>query len=101
MPEDLIIGEVAWVLISTRMWYSARPNQEKLVLVNVVAGTSKVARERDGTDDWLDHSLSIQYVSALDSSSEKYYIDLTDNTGGRTSAPAALQRRHSRRENGR
>jgi len=84
--EDLIIGEVAWVADAHEnvlfRAFNRVQDREKLVLVDVAAGTSKVVRERDGTDGWLDNSMSIQYVGALDSGGgEKYYIDLSDHTG--------------------
>ncbi|KAA8901294.1 dipeptidyl aminopeptidase B [Sphaerosporella brunnea] len=83
--RDLIIGEVAWVAdhhenVIFRAFNRVQ-DKEKLVLVDVAAGTSKVVRERDGTDGWLDDNIAIQYVGTVGSGNIKYYLDLSDHTG--------------------
>ncbi|KAA8898505.1 putative dipeptidyl peptidase 4 [Sphaerosporella brunnea] len=83
--DDLIIGEVAWVAdhhenVIFRAFNRVQ-DKEKLVLVDVATGTSKVVRERDGTDGWLDNNIAIQYIGTVGSGDTKYYIDLSDHTG--------------------
>lgn len=84
--DDLIIGEVAWVTDGhDSLIYSAFnrvQDQSKHVVVNVGGYiTTKVVRERDGTDGWLDNNLAIQYVGPINGSSTAYYVDLSDESG--------------------
>lgn len=88
--DDLIIGEVAWLTDAhSAVIYRAFnrvQDQEKLVVYRPEAETSKVVRERDGSDGWLDNSLGIQFVGAVGkNSTEKkcnsFYIDISDEDG--------------------
>ncbi|KAI5794266.1 dipeptidyl peptidase IV N-terminal region-domain-containing protein [Peziza echinospora] len=82
-PENLLITEVAWVtddhshVIFRTM--NRVQDQEKLVLVDVNGGGStKVVRERDGSDGWIDNNLAIVYVPRSDPPA---YVDLSDHSG--------------------
>lgn len=91
-PEDLIIGEVAWVTSnhSSVLFRAFNRVQDESahILVSIPSLTSTAIRTRDGTDGWLDNTLAIHYVGELGSisnstetKSEKYYLDLSDHTG--------------------
>ncbi|KAJ4351802.1 Dipeptidyl peptidase 4 [Didymosphaeria variabile] len=89
--DDLVLGEVAWLTedhgkVLYRA-YNRVQDQEKLVVVDVPSYSSKLVRERDGSDGWLENYLAISYVGPLSSSnatygntSAEYYIDLSDET---------------------
>ncbi|KAF2010144.1 hypothetical protein BU24DRAFT_71681 [Aaosphaeria arxii CBS 175.79] len=90
--DDLVIGQVAWVTEEHgKVLYRAFnrvQDQEKHVLVDVEAASTKVVRERDGTDGWLDDLFAISYVGAVanatgykTSSDTEYYVDLSDKDG--------------------
>ncbi|PKS05194.1 hypothetical protein jhhlp_008562 [Lomentospora prolificans] len=85
-PEDLIIGEVAWVTDShTSLLYRAFnrvQDRDAHVIVDPTSLSERVVRRRDGSDGWLDHTLAVSYVGTLQSSSnDTYYIDLSDEDG--------------------
>ncbi|EOA86792.1 Dipeptidyl peptidase 4 [Exserohilum turcicum] len=89
--DDLVIGEVVWLTEehSTVLYraYNRVQDMEKLVTVDVEAGSSKVTRERDGTDGWLENLMQIRYIGALKagnasfSNSSEYYMDISDMSG--------------------
>ncbi|KAI0396539.1 dipeptidyl peptidase IV N-terminal region-domain-containing protein [Xylariaceae sp. FL0594] len=84
--DDLIIGEVAWVTDGhDKLIYSACnrvQDQSKHVVVDLEGYmTTKIVRERDGTDGWLDNNLAIQYVGPIDGTSTTHYVDLSDESG--------------------
>ncbi|PSN61758.1 hypothetical protein BS50DRAFT_578264 [Corynespora cassiicola Philippines] len=91
--DDLVVGEVAWVTEEhSKVLYRAYnrvQDNEKLVVVDVEAGSSSVVRERDGSDGWLENYLALTYLGAVDSSnatygnssSSDYYLDLSDVSG--------------------
>lgn len=84
-PNNTVVGEVAWLTedhsaVIYRV-YNRVQDLDKHVLVDPVAKTSEVVRERDGTDGWLENFLAIQYVGAIDDSNETYYVDLSDESG--------------------
>jgi dipeptidyl-peptidase-4 len=84
--RDTIIGEVAWVTAShSALIYRAfnRPqNLDKHFIVNPVTKSSKLVRERDGTDGWLENTVAISYVGPIKKScNQTYYIDLSDESG--------------------
>lgn len=69
-PDDTVIGEVAWVTedhsaVIYRVFNRVQ-DQDKHVLVDPVAKTSEVVRERDGTDGWLDNTGAITYVGPIE-----------------------------------
>jgi dipeptidyl-peptidase-4 len=76
-PNDLIAGEVAWVTDSHThvivLTYNHVQDQEKLVLVDVVAS---LVRERDARPGWIENNFAIQYISGTES-----YFDLSDESG--------------------
>jgi len=90
--DDLVLGEVAWLTqdhgkVIYRA-YNRVQDQEKLVVVDVPSYSSKLVRERDGSDGWLENYLAITYLGALSNSnatygnsSEEYYIDESDESG--------------------
>jgi dipeptidyl-peptidase-4 len=90
--DDLVIGEVSWVTeghgkVLYRA-YNRVQDQEKVVLIDVEAKSSKVTRERDGTDGWLENSLQIRYIGPVERSnatygnaSTEYYLDVSDESG--------------------
>ncbi|KAH7131017.1 dipeptidyl peptidase IV N-terminal region-domain-containing protein [Dactylonectria macrodidyma] len=85
-PDNLIIGEVAWLTDKhSALIYRAFnrvQDQDAHVVVNPTAGTSKVVRERDGTDGWLENTVSISYVGPIKGSGKAaYYVDLSDESG--------------------
>ncbi|KAL2687895.1 diacylglycerol pyrophosphate phosphatase [[Neocosmospora] mangrovei] len=85
-PEELIIGEVAWVTDdhSAVIYRAFNRVQDKdaHVVVDPTTLKSKQVRERDGTDGWLEHTLSISYVGPLSASGkETYYVDVSDEDG--------------------
>ncbi|KAK2010950.1 hypothetical protein LZ32DRAFT_562215 [Colletotrichum eremochloae] len=82
--NDLVIGEVKWLTadhasVAYRAFNRVQ-DQEKLVRVDVEGTASKVIRERDGSDGWLDNNLGIQYVGPLQNSTDAYYLDLSDTS---------------------
>ena len=84
--DDLIIGEVAWVTEThTGFIYRAFnrvQDKDAHVLVDPVSLDSRKVRERDGSDGWLENTLSISYVGPLGSPKcTNYYIDLSDEDG--------------------
>ncbi len=90
--DDLVIGEVAWLTKDhSSVMYRAKnrvQDLEKLVLVNVEAELSRIVRERDGSDGWLENQMQVRYVGALsddyesyDDSSTEYYLDVSDESG--------------------
>lgn len=81
--NDTIIGEVSWVTedhsgVVYRVFNRVQ-DMDKHVLVDPAAGTSKVVRERDGTDGWLDNTVAISYVGELNGT--EWYVDLSDESG--------------------
>lgn len=88
-PEQLIIGEVAWVTDAHEALiyraYNRVQDRDAHVVVNPTSLTSKTVRERDGTDGWLENLLSIAYVGSLGNSSSSsngsYYVDISDESG--------------------
>lgn len=85
-PEDLVIGEVAWVTEkSSALIYRAFnrvQDKDKHIVVDPATLTSKVTRQRDGTDGWLEHTLAISYVGPLKGAcNNTYYLDLSDESG--------------------
>jgi len=81
--EDLVIGEVAWVTDKhDKVLYRAYnrvQDQEKVVVVDTESGSSTVARERDGSDGWLDNNMAVNFVGEIEGS--QYYLDLSDESG--------------------
>jgi len=84
-PDDLIIGEVAWVAEKHEKvifrTFNRVQDKDKHVLVDVVTGKTKVVRERNGTDGWLDNNRAIQYVGTVGKGNSSYYLDLSDHSG--------------------
>ncbi|KAK1998832.1 hypothetical protein LX36DRAFT_17940 [Colletotrichum falcatum] len=83
--DDLVIGEVKWLTadhasVAYRAFNRVQ-DQEKLVRVDVEGTTSKVIRERDGSDGWLDNNLGIQYIGPLQNSTDAYFLDISDESG--------------------
>lgn len=84
--QESIIGELSWVTDSHKKFvyrvFNRVQDKEKHVTVDVEAQTSKVVRERDATDGWLENTLSIQFVGKLKGSCNRtYYVDVSDHTG--------------------
>ncbi|KAF9765369.1 hypothetical protein IL306_002340 [Fusarium sp. DS 682] len=85
-PEELIIGEVAWVTKDhSSLIYRAFnrvQDHDAHVVVNPETLKSKVVRKRDGSDGWLEHTLSISFVGPLSSKKkDTYYVDVSDEDG--------------------
>jgi dipeptidyl-peptidase-4 len=90
-PEELIIGEVSWVTDTHESLiyraYNRVQTEEKLVTVSVPSVSSKINRERDGSDGWLENGLNIQYVGQLrgngtySNANTTYYLDVSDASG--------------------
>ncbi|CAN9247526.1 unnamed protein product [Alternaria alternata] len=89
--DDLVIGEVVWLTEEhSKVLYRAYnrvQDMEKLVVVDVEAGSSKVTRERDGTDGWLENLMQVRYIGAVETANAsygnatEYYMDLSDMSG--------------------
>ncbi|KAL5116491.1 Dipeptidyl peptidase IV (DPP IV) N-terminal region [Pleosporales sp. CAS-2024a] len=90
--DDLVIGEVKWLTEGNgRVLYRAYnrvQDQEKVVLIDVKSLTSKVTRERDGTDGWLENNMQVSYIgpvsranSTYRNASTEYYLDVSDESG--------------------
>ncbi|KAL6868709.1 Dipeptidyl peptidase 4 [Amphichorda felina] len=85
-PDELIIGEVAWVTdghsaVILRA-YNRVQDLDAHVVVDPTTLEAKKVRERDGTDGWLEQTLAITYVGALsDDDDAVYYVDLSDESG--------------------
>ncbi|GBF63838.1 dipeptidyl peptidase [Trichophyton mentagrophytes] len=83
-PEnDLVIGEVAWLSsghdsVAYRAFNRVQ-DREKIVSIKVESKESKVIRERDGTDGWIDNLLSMSYIG--DVNGKEYYVDISDASG--------------------
>ncbi|KAH7027962.1 dipeptidyl peptidase IV N-terminal region-domain-containing protein [Microdochium trichocladiopsis] len=85
-PDNLVIGEVAWVTEdhSSLIYLAYNRVQDQSTHVRVDIGSdgkvlTETVRNRDGTDGWLDNSLAIQYVGEIDG--KAYYLDLSDESG--------------------
>ncbi|KAG0133841.1 putative dipeptidyl peptidase IV (Dpp4) [Tuber indicum] len=81
-PDNLVIPEVAWVaerhehvIIRTQ---DRTQDTEKFVLVDVESGNSRVVRERNAPDGWLENKYAITYVPGLSTPS---YLDISDHSG--------------------
>lgn len=86
-PNNTIIGEISWATdhhaaLICRVFNRVQ-DQEKYILINQENQTSSLIRYRNGTDGWLENSMSIFYVGALESSKENetFYVDLSDESG--------------------
>ena len=84
-PHDLIVGEVAWATDGHASLIYRAFNRvqtlEKYVTVSVPSIQSKVHRERDGSDGWLDNLLSMNYVGSIGDGDQNYYLDISDASG--------------------
>ncbi|KAI1073718.1 dipeptidyl peptidase IV N-terminal region-domain-containing protein [Whalleya microplaca] len=84
--DDLVIGEISWVNSKhgSLIYRAFNRVQDTSRHVRVDIGdeiTSKVVRERDGSDGWLDNNLGIKFVGPLDNSTSDYYLDVSDESG--------------------
>lgn len=86
-PEDLVIGEVAWLTDShdTLVYraFNRVQDQSKHVKVTVTSKLdvgSAVIRERDGTDGWLENTLLMQYIGKINGTGS-WYLDVSDESG--------------------
>ena len=61
-PEDLIIGEVAWVTDTSShvifRSFNRVQDQEKLILVDTATKSSSVVRERKTDPGWIENNLA-------------------------------------------
>lgn len=85
-PDQLIIGEVAWVTDAHSALilraYNRVQDRDAHVVVDPTTLSSKTVRERDGTDGWLEQTLAISYVGPLGAKDNAtYYVDLSDESG--------------------
>jgi dipeptidyl-peptidase-4 len=90
-PEELIIGEVAWLgeRVGVRTFNRVQ-NESKLVIYDTRPNitTYKVAKSQDGGEGWLDNNLFLRYIGQLSGKAgemwnqnfccEEYYLDKTD-----------------------
>jgi dipeptidyl-peptidase-4 len=79
-PEDLIIGEVAWVTddhshVIFRAFNRVQ-DHEKLLLVDTESKSATVVRERDASPGWIENNAAIAYLPGTGS-----YVDLSDESG--------------------
>ncbi|KAK0110829.1 diacylglycerol pyrophosphate phosphatase, variant 2 [Cadophora gregata f. sp. sojae] len=79
-PEDLIIGEVAWVTDDSShvifRSFNRVQDQEKLILVDTATKSSSVVRERKTDPGWIENNLAISYIPGTNT-----YVDLSDESG--------------------
>jgi len=79
-PEDLIIGEVAWVTDTSShvifRSFNRVQDQEKLILVDTATKSSSVVRERKTDPGWIENNLAISYIAGTNT-----YVDLSDESG--------------------
>lgn len=79
-PEDLIIGEVAWVTDTSShvifRSFNRVQDQEKLILVDTATKSTSVVRERKTDPGWIDNNLAISYIPGTQT-----YVDLSDESG--------------------
>lgn len=84
--KESIVGEVAWATkkhdkLVYRV-YNRVQDKDKHVTVSIESGSSKITRQRDATDGWLENTLSIQYVGGFKGSCNRtFYVDTDDSTG--------------------
>ncbi|RAK82546.1 prolyl dipeptidyl peptidase DppIV [Aspergillus fijiensis CBS 313.89] len=83
--DDLIIGEACW-LTDTHTTLAVKSfnrvqDRQAVVAVDTASGLAKTIHERDGTDGWIDNTLSMNYIGAIDDSSSLYYLDISDRSG--------------------
>lgn len=97
--RDQIIGEVAWVTEghSSLIYrvFNRIQNADRHVLVDPVKRTSKIVRQQNASDGWIDNTLSIQYIGSMDppknlstgslwnttAVNSTYYVDKSDESG--------------------
>ncbi|KAA8648916.1 prolyl dipeptidyl peptidase DppIV [Aspergillus tanneri] len=85
--HEMVIGEVAWLSDShdtvAVKAFNRVQDKQKVVAVDVASSQTKVISERDGTDGWLDNTLSMAYIGPINSKTESsaYYIDISDQSG--------------------
>lgn len=86
--DELIIGEVAWVTDTSDALiyraYNRVQDHDAHVVVDPSTLKSKTVRKRDGSDGWLEQTLSINYVGSLGDSkraADTYYVDVSDESG--------------------
>lgn len=82
-PNNTVVGEVKWFTensshVMYRVFDRVQEN-EKLVLIDTSTKSSTIIRERDGSDGWLDNSLTATYVGELNGT--EWYIDISDVSG--------------------
>ena len=85
-PDQLIIGEVAWVTDAHSALilraYNRVQDRDAHVVVDPTTLSAEKVRERDGTDGWLEQTLAISYVGPLDGKgNDTYYVDVSDESG--------------------
>lgn len=84
--DETIIGEVAWVTKTHEKFIYRAFNRvqdlDKHITVDTNTGESKLVRERDGTDGWLENEQKIQFAGSLKGScNSTYYVDTSDESG--------------------
>ncbi|RAL09759.1 prolyl dipeptidyl peptidase DppIV [Aspergillus homomorphus CBS 101889] len=84
-PDGLIIGEVSW-LTDTHTTLAVKTfnrvqDRQAVVAVDTASGRAETINERDGTDGWIDNTLSMTYIGAIDDTSPLYYLDISDQSG--------------------
>ncbi|CAI4212075.1 unnamed protein product [Parascedosporium putredinis] len=85
-PQELIIGEVAWVTEGhDALLYRAFnrvQDHDAHVVVDPETLEQHKTRSRDGSDGWLENTGAIAYVGRLGNSSDDgYYLDISDEDG--------------------
>lgn len=82
-PNNTVVGEVKWLTdTNTAVMYRAYDRvqeNEKLVVVDTASSESRVIRERDGSDGWLDNLLAVTYIGEVNG--QDWYVDESDISG--------------------
>jgi dipeptidyl-peptidase 4 len=85
--DDIVVGELAWMTkghdkLIVRC-FNRIQNHDKHLLYEVPSGSSKIIRERDEKDGWLDNPKAMKYVGDVGgmSGNDTFYIDVSDKDG--------------------
>ncbi|KAM3510117.1 hypothetical protein MY11210_006034 [Beauveria gryllotalpidicola] len=84
--DETIIGEVAWVTNTHEKFiyraFNRVQDMDKHITVDTSTGESKVVRQRNGTDGWLENQRSIRFAGSLKvGANSTYYVDMSDESG--------------------
>lgn len=84
--DETIIGEVAWVTEKHEKFiyraFNRVQDTDKHIAVDTKTLESKVVRERDASDGWMENEQNMQFVGRLRGTcNSTYYVDISDESG--------------------